>query len=85
MFIGYKQTDRQAKFIHRCMTSLDFWKSQFQCTKFIILKRNNCRKTQMMRHGRPYSCGSWLPEDRKDNMWHGREKCCDLWPPVYSD
>ena len=22
-------------------------------------------------HERPYGCGSWLPEDKKDNMWHG--------------
>ena len=34
------------------MTWLDFWKSQFQCPKFIIKKRNNCRKTQMLWHGK---------------------------------
>jgi len=42
-----------------------------------------CRKTQMLWHGRPYGCGSWLPEDKKDNMWHGRGKYCDLWPPTF--
>ena len=21
-----------------------------------------------------YGCGLWLPEDKKANMWHGREK-----------
>ena len=26
---------------------------------------------------------SWLPEDKKDNMWHGRGKCCDSWPVQY--
>ena len=24
-------------------------------------------------YGRGNSGGSWLPEDKKDNMWHGRE------------
>ena len=28
----------------------------------------------MLWYERPYGCGSWLPEDKKDNMWHGREK-----------
>ena len=27
------------------MMWLNFWKSKFQCTKFTIWKRNNCRKT----------------------------------------
>ena len=27
-------------------------------------------------------CGSWLPKDKKDNMWHGRGKFCGLWPPA---
>ena len=26
----------------------------------------------MLWHGRPYGCGSWLPKDKKYNMWHGR-------------
>ena len=65
-----------------CIASLDFWKSQFQCTKFIILKRN-CLKSQMLWHGRPYGSGSWLPEDKKANMWHGRGKCCGLWSPAF--
>ena len=26
----------------------------------------------MMWHGRPYACGSWLPEDKKDYMWYGK-------------
>jgi len=24
-------------------------------------------------YGRGNSCGSWLPEEKKANMWHGRE------------
>ena len=38
-----------------------------------------CRKT----HGRPDGCGSWLPEGKKDQMWHGRGKYCGLWPPNF--
>ena len=26
----------------------------------------------------------WLPEDKKDNMWHGRGKCCGLCHPAFS-
>ena len=29
------------------------------------LKTNNCRKTRMMWHARPFGCGWWLPEDIK--------------------
>ena len=25
----------------------------------------------------------WLPKDKKTNMWHGRGKCCGLWPPAF--
>ena len=27
----------------------------------------------MLWHGGPNVCGLWLPEDKKANMWHGRE------------
>ena len=37
----------------------------------------------MLWHGRPYGCGSWLPEDKKANVWHGREKCFGLWQPAF--
>ena len=37
----------------------------------------------MLWHGKPYGCGSWLPEDKKANMWHGREKSCGLWPRAF--
>ena len=40
------------------MTLLGFWKSQYQYTKFIIYKQNNCRKTQMQWHGRPNNQGN---------------------------
>ena len=26
----------------------------------------------MLWHGIPNSCGLWLPEDKKADMWHGR-------------
>jgi len=42
------------------------------------------RKTQMLWHGRPHVCGSWLIEDKKASMWHGRGKCCGLWPPAFT-
>ena len=35
----------------------------------------------MLQHGRPYGCGSWLPEDKKDNhdskkdVWLGYFRC----------
>ena len=65
------------------MTWLDFRKSQFQFTKFIIWKRKNCRKTQMLWHGRPNGCGLRLPEYKKATMWHRRERCCGLWTPAF--
>ena len=37
----------------------------------------------MLWHGRPYDYGSWLPEDKKDNVWLGRGKCCGLEPPAF--
>ena len=37
-----------------------------------INHNNNCRKTNMLRHGdgRQNGCGSWLPEEKPSNMWH---------------
>ena len=35
--------------------------------------------------GRPDGCGSWLLEDKKANMWHGRENSFGLWPPCLKD
>ena len=32
---------------------------------------------------RTENCGSWLPKDKKDNMWHGMGKFCGLWPPAF--
>ena len=29
----------------------------------------------MLWHRRQHGCGSWLPEDKKANMWHVRETC----------
>ena len=37
----------------------------------------------MLRHGSLYGCYLWLPEDKKGNIWHGREKYCGLWPPAF--
>ena len=34
----------------------------------------------MLWHGRSYGSGSRLP---KDNMRHGKGKCCRLWPPAF--
>ena len=38
---------------------------RIQCTKFLIKKRNNCRKTEMLWHGIPNGCGLLPPEDEK--------------------
>ena len=37
----------------------------------------------MLLYERPYGCDSCLPEDKKGKMWHGKEKCCGLWPPAF--
>ena len=29
------------------------------------------------------SCGSWLPEEKKANMWHGRDNSGGSWPPPF--
>ena len=29
------------------------------------------------------SGGSWLPEDKKANMWHGRGNSGGSWPPAF--
>ena len=63
-----------------CLAWLDFWKTQFQGTKFTIWKQKSL-KTQMVWHGRPNGCGSRLPEDKKANIRRGRGKYCGLWPP----
>ena len=42
-----------------------FWKSQFQCTKFTIWKRNSSPEYfNAVAYG-PYGGGSWLREDKK--------------------
>ena len=57
---------RFAKKKFYCVTRLEFSKSGFQNTKLTIEKKTkNCRKTQLMWHGRLYGCGLWLPEDKK--------------------
>ena len=40
-------------------------------------------KNVIFKHARSYGCGSWLPEDKKDNMWHESEKCSGLWPHTF--
>ena len=33
--------------------------------------------------GRGNSGGSWLPEEKKDNMWPGRGNSGGSWPPAF--
>ena len=46
-------------------------------------KNVTAKCTENLWHGRLYSCGSWLPEDKKANKRHGRETCCGLLPPAF--
>ena len=63
---------------------LDVGKLKFVCIEFIIQQRNNGRKTKnvvVLKTER-----LWIilrPEDKKANMWHGRENGCGLWPPAF--
>ena len=55
------------------MTRLDFCKSHFQGPKYSKKVVLPAIESNVMAYGRGNSGGSWLPEDKKDNMWHGRE------------
>jgi len=37
----------------------------------------------ILKYGRGNSGGSWLPEERKANMWHGRENSAGSWLPAF--
>ena len=50
-----------------------------------IVVAHGCRKTKKLICGkeRGNSGGSWLPENKKANMWHRRGNSGGAWPPAY--